>query len=172
MPSWILMLLVACNGGDGGKSESANDSGNTTDTGGGGGSVDNWLPAGTGYAWFVDGTTDNSVLHLEMVQVRAPRDGEAYYGWVSKAGADPLPVGEIAVSGEELVFEGEMGTDAVLEGYDTFEAYATDNGGTSPDGTLLWAGAVDPTIFGVVRELLVESSATPDGLGSLRSRGW
>ena len=134
MPSWILIVLVACSG-TGSKSESGGGDSSiaTDDTGGGGGSGDKWLPAGTGFGWFVDGTTDNSVFHLEMAQTRPPKDGEAYYGWISKSGQDPIALGEIPVTGEDLIFEADLGADAVLGGYDTFEAYATDNGGASAD---------------------------------------
>lgn len=169
MPSWILIALLACNGSGEGKSESDDTGVTETDTGGGGGSGDKWLPAGTGYAWFVDGVENNSLFHLEMAQTRPPKDGEAYYGWISKGGVDPIALGEIPVTGEDLVFEGELGKDAVLGGYDTFEAYATDNGGAAAEGTFLWGGQVDPTIVGVVNDLLVASTSTPDGKGSLRS---
>lgn len=166
---WWLLALLACSGSDKNPDNTGTTGTATDDTGGGGGSGDNWLPSGTGYGWFVDGQEDNSVFHLEMAQTQAPKDGEAYYGWISKGGADPVGLGEIVVTGEDVLFEGEIGTDAILHGYDTFEAYATANGGSAPDGTLLWVGAVDPTIAAIVHDLLIESTRTPDGLGSLRS---
>jgi hypothetical protein len=164
-----LLGLVACSGDGDGTGEGKDSNTVTDDTGGGGGGGNTWAVSGEGYAWFVDGTEGNSVLHLELAQTRAPKDGEAYYGWVSKGGQDPIPTGEIQVSGEELIFEGELGINAVAEGYDTFDAWATTNGGTAQEGTHLWTGQVDPVIYGVVQNLLVASPNTPDGLGSLRS---
>ena len=168
---WLMagMLLSACNKAvtdkEGDDTSGGDDSGDTGN--GGGGNL--WRPSGTGFAWFVDGEADNSVLHLEMSGCTPPEEGTAYYGWVSKGGSSPLLVGEITVTGEDLVFDGEFGQDALLEGYDSFEAWATDNGGTAPEGTQLWAGSVDPTIYGVVQELLLSSETTPGGEGSLRS---
>ena len=166
---WLLAGLAACTGGAGTGENKNDDSSAQDDTGGGGGSGDNWGPSGTGYGWFVDGAEDNSVFHLEMAATRAPRDGEAYYGWVTKAGEEPKPVGEIVVTGEDLIFEAELGFNAVLEGYDSFEAWATDNGGTAAEGTRLWSGQVDPEIYSSIQNLLVASTTTPDGQGSLRS---
>ena len=161
-----LVVLVACNGGGGeGKDDTSGATGD--DTGGGGGTGDVWAAAGSGYAWFVDGEEDNSVLHLEVGQVRPPRDGEVYYGRVSKGGAEPIVIAEIPISTDELVFEYELGLNAVIEGYDTFEAFAGSD--TSVDGAPLWAGQVDPATYDTVQRLLVQSDDTPGQEGSLRS---
>lgn len=164
----LLGSLVGCQGGGESKTET-DDSVPTDDTGTGGGNEDLWAATGVGHAWFVDGVADNSIFHLEMEQTRSPKEGEAYYGWVSKNGADPLPVGEIVISGESVVFEYDLEVNAVLAGYDTFEAWATSNGGSAPEGTQLWKGQVDPTIYASMQNLLVASPNTPDGEGSLRS---
>lgn len=149
--------------------ESKDGSSDTEDDTGGGGSGDTWRPSGSGVAYFLDGAEDNSLFHLEMTRCTEPAEGEAYYGWVSRGGADPIAVGEIACVGEEVYFEYDIGENAIIGGYDTFEAWATDNGGTTPAGTQLWAGQVDPVIYTVIQDLLIASDVTPDGQGSLRS---
>ncbi len=138
------------------------------DTGGGGtGTI--WRASGAGTAYFLDGALDNSLFHLELTRCTPPREGEAYFGWVSNAGADRIALGEIVVDGEEVIFEADIGANAIIRGYDTFEAWATTNGGTAPEGEQLWVGQVDPVIYGVIQTLLIASDATPDGEGSLRS---
>jgi hypothetical protein len=161
-----LGLLAGCDG----PSASDKDTAPTEeDDTGGGGSGTLWRPAGEGMAYFLDGAEDNSLFHLEMTRCNEPREGEAYYGWVSRAGEDPITVGEIAVTNEEVIFEYDIGTNAIIGGYDTFEAWATDNGGSAREGTQVWTAQVDPVIYGVVQTLLISSDATPDNEGSLRS---
>lgn len=163
---WLLLAMAACNGETSGKDDSETTGGGD-DTGGGGGGGDNWVAAGQGFAWFVDGEEDNSVLHLEMGQVRPPKEGEIYYGRVSQAGANPIIIAEIPITTDELIFEYDLGINAVIEGYDTFEAYAgTDS---SAEGAPLWRGQVSPEIYTSIQNLLVSSDATPGQEGSLRS---
>ena len=163
---WLGGFAVGCTGAsDDGKTET----GTIEDDTGGGGTGDLWRPSGSGVAYFLDGTTGNSLFHLELTRCTAPAEGEAYYGWISKGGADPVSVGEITVTNEEVYFEHDIGENAIIGGYDTFEAWATDNGGTSAEGTLLWQGRVDPVIYDVIQNLLISSDTTPDGQGSLRS---
>ncbi len=159
-------LSIGCNGPGGADKE---DTGAGDEDTGGGGTGDLWRPAGSGVAYFLDGTVDNSLFHLELTRCTDPAEGEAYYGWVSKSGADPIAVGEITVSNEEVYFESDIGENALLAGYDTFEAWATDNGGTAPEGRQLWVGQVDPIVYDVIQNLVFASALTPDGQGSLRS---
>ena len=163
-----ILGLVGCTGKDGGPS--ADDSGGGDDTGGGGGTGSMWRPAGTGTAWFLDGTVDNSLFHLEMTRCNEPREGEAYYGWVSQGGdaSTAISLGEIEVAGDEVYFEADIGENAIIGQYDTFEAWASTDG-TTENGTQLWVGQVNPVIYDVIQTLLISSDATPDGDGSLRS---
>jgi hypothetical protein len=160
-------LFVGCNG----PAETEKDGTDPVDTEdtGGGGSGTLWRPAGEGTAYFLDGAEDNSLFHLELTRCNEPAEGEAYYGWVSKGGEEPISVGEIAVVSEEVTFEYDIGVNAIIQGYDTFEAWASDNGGTAREGTELWTGSVNPVVYDVVQNLLISSDATPDGQGSLRS---
>jgi hypothetical protein len=163
-----LLILGGCTGKDPEKNADDSTAG-SDDTGAGGGNNEVWAPLGTGHGWFVDGASDNSVFHLEIEQTRPPKTGEAYYGWISKGGSEPISVGEIVVSGESVIFEADIGINAVTAGYDSFEAWATDNGGSTQEGTLLWKGQVDPIIYASMQNLLIASTQTPDGDGSLRS---
>lgn len=166
--SVAVLGLVGCTGKDG--TGNGDDTGGADDTGGGGGTGTLWRPAGQGTAWFLDGTADNSLFHLEMTRVNEPREGEAYYGWISVSGdaSSKISVGEIAVTGDEVVFEFDVGENAIIAGYDTFEAWASTDG-MEGSGEQLWAGQVNTVIFDVIQNLLISSDSTPDGQGSLRS---
>lgn len=164
----LLAVATACNGG-GGTSNGKDDTGDTDTEDSGGGNTDNWRPAGTGYAWFVDGETDNSKLHLEMSRCIAPPEGEAYYGFVSRGGADVVALGEITCDGEEVWFEGESGMDLLIGGHDTFQAYSSSGSGDAPEGTPLWEGRIDPALLDTIAELVIASPSTPEGEGTLRS---
>jgi hypothetical protein len=163
----IVSPAVGCSGDGAGVKDSGDSATDDTGEGGGGGGVQ-WRPTGSGVAYFADGTTDNSLFHLEMSRVIDPEEGTAYYGFVSKGGVDPIAVGAITPNGEEVSFEADIGENAIIEGYDTFEAWANADG-TQGSGEQLWAGQVDPVIYGVVQNLLIASTDTPDGQGSLRS---
>jgi hypothetical protein len=163
----ITGLSIGCTGA---ATDDKVDTAEATDDTGGGGSGELWRPSGSGVAYFLDGTAGNSLFHLELTRCTEPAEGEAYYGWVSRGGADPIPLGEIACSNEEVYFEHDIGENAIIGGYDTFGAWATDDGGATPGtGTALWAGQVDPVVYGVIQELLIASDVTPDGQGSLRA---
>ncbi len=162
----ITGISVGCTGTDG--TDKA-DTDTPEDDTGGGGTGDLWRPAGSGVAYFLDGADDNSLFHLELTRCTDPAEGEAYYGWVSKGGEEAISVGEITVTNEEVYFEYDIGENAIIAGYDTFEAWATDNGGTAREGRELWTGQVDPVIYDVIQNLLIQSDATPDSQGSLRS---
>lgn len=160
-------LLSACTGKDGTDPDDTDIEGDDT---GGGGTGSLWRAAGSGTAYFADGTVDNSLFHLEMTRCTEPREGEAYYGWVSKGGLEPIGLGEITVEAEEVYFEGDIGVNAIIEGYDTFEAWAGEDAATAQEsGTELWAGRVDTVVYDVIQTLVIASDETPDGQGSLRS---
>lgn len=159
-------LSVGCTGG---ATADKDDTAGEGDDTGGGGTGSNWRPAGSGVAYFLDGAADNSLFHLEMTRCTEPAEGEAYYGWVSRGGEDAIALGAITCANEEVYFESDIGSNAIIGGYDTFEAWATDNGGTARDGTQLWYGQVDTVVYDVIQDLLITSTATPDGQGSLRS---
>lgn len=162
---WMAVALAACTeGGGAGTKDSADDG---DDSGGGGGGT-TWRAGGEGIAYFLDGAQDNSLLHLELTRVPDPPEGAAYFGFVTRGGQDPLEVGEITVSGEEVYFEGEIGADAIVEGYDGFEAWANTTG-TYGDGEQAWVGQVDPVVYEVIQGLVMSSDQTPSGEGSLRA---
>lgn len=171
MRSFTLALLAvgaACNGG-GGAGNGKEDTGDARTEDSGGGNADNWRPSGSGYAWFVDGGADNSRLHLELSRCIAPVEGESYYGFLSRGGADVIALGEIPCEGEEVWFEGETGVDLLLGGYDTFQAFASAGDGDAPEGTPLWEGRIDPALLDTIAELVIASPSTPEGEGTLRS---
>jgi hypothetical protein len=163
---WIAGLAVGCTGGS---ADGKDDTADTEEDTGGGGTGDLWRASGSGVAYFLDGSGDNSLFHMELTRCTPPAEGEAYYGWVSRGGEDAIALGEITVTNEEVYFEADIGENAIIGGYDTFEAWATDNGGTAREGTLLWQGQVDAVVYDVIQNLLISSDATPDGQGSLRS---
>ena len=99
----------------------------------------------------------------------APREGEAYYGWLSAGGASPVSLGEIPVVGEDVLFDAELGFDGLLGGYDTFFAVAAPAGSPTQEGEALWAGQVDPKMYAVIQELAIASTSTEDGDGMLRA---
>ncbi|MFZ5478866.1 MAG: hypothetical protein ACOZNI_18985 [Myxococcota bacterium] len=159
----LSVLLVAC---DGDKGETP-DTTAGDDTGeGGGGSV--WSAAGSGTAYFADGAEDNSLFHLELGRCEPPAEGKAYFGFVSRGGEDPIALGEIPVTGEDVIYDGETGVNAIVEGYYTFEAWHNDSG-VLGEGDPLWAGEIDTTVYAVIQNLLIASDSTPEGEGSLRS---
>lgn len=129
-----------------------------------------WRPAGTGIGFLIDGAEANSLFHLEINNPAQPRTGQAYYGWLSGGAGAPVALGEIPVNDATLlVFEGEIGFNGLLEGYDTFTAYM----GAGPDadttGELAWTGQIDPTLREAYEQLLIADAATPEGAGSLRT---
>lgn len=163
-----LAMLVGCPGPDSADKDSAE--GDTEDTASGGGQEDNWSAAGSGTAYFTDGETDNSLFTLELAGANEPRDGEAYYGFVSDGvGGDMVPLGEIQVNGEDVLFTSDIGENAILAGYSHFEAWASDGSGDEPEGDPVWEGDVDTTVYDVIQRLLIANPDTPDGTGSLRA---
>jgi hypothetical protein len=166
---WLTILIVpltaACAPEAVGTTPPGDDS--EDDSTGGGGDA-NWRVAGKGSAFFGDGDADNSLFQLSMSQCADPRDGEAYYGWVSSTTTgQAIAVGEIPVSAGLVEFAFDLGENAIIGRLDHFEAYANDSG--EAEGDLLWTGTVNATVFDVVQALLIGSDDTPDGQGSLRS---
>lgn len=161
----LVLVIVGCSGKDGGAVDDTGGGGD--DTGGGGGVV--WRPSGEGYAYFVDGAQDNSLFRLELSRATAPDVGQAYYGWLSKGGTDAISLGEIPVAGEDVLFDAELGHDGLLEGYDTFTAVQAPAGSPTDQGTALWAGQVDPTIYDTIQSLVITSVDTDDNEGILRA---
>lgn len=139
------------------------------DTAAGGGEQENWRASGTGAAYFTDGESDSSLFSLSMTRALPPRDGYAYYGFVSTAGGELIPLGEITVNGEDVEFTAEVGVNAISEGLSHFEAWHTDGGGNEPSGYALWEGDVDTTVYEVIQRLLIGNGDTPGGEGSLRA---
>ena len=160
----VLTILVGCTQGDKGGADTAE----TEKDSGDGGSGTMWRPAGTGTAYFVDGDEDNSLFHLEMERAVEPREGEDYYGFITRGGDDPIELDDIDVESEDFTFEADVGFNAVIEGYDGFEAWANDTGERG-DGDALWVGAIDTNIYTVIQDLLIYSESTPSGEGTLRA---
>lgn len=138
------------------------------DTASGGGQEDNWRASGAGFAYFSDGEADNSLFRLELSRALPPRDGEHYYGFVSSPTSGLVPVGEITLNGEDVDFSADIGENAVVAGFNHFEAWQSDGDGSTPDGDPVWEGNVDSTVFEVVQRLLIANPDTPTGEGSLR----
>ncbi len=164
--SFLVLALVACTE-DVVKDDNAGDTGGE-DTAGGGGTADTWKASGTGSAYFGDGSADNSMFTLQMSRAYEPRDGEAYFGFVSTGGSDWVEVGEILVNGEDVDYTYDIGSNAIIAGYSHFEAWANSTGEVG-EGDPVWAGNVDPTVFDTIQGMLIASTATPDGQGSLRA---
>ena len=165
------LLLLACGGGK--LDEEGGDDGAgppLDDTGGGSdGGEDHWGAAGSGQAHFVDGTTDNSLFHLEITGTQPPRDGEEYRGYlVNDAGGVKEP-GAIPVTSNNATFEADIGENALIDGYTNLEVWAGPVGGGQGDGVLLWVGSVDPALTATYEELLLVDPAVPTGEGSLRA---
>lgn len=161
-----MTLIWGCTpDGDTGKGA---DGGSGDDTASGGGSGDDWRASGSGIAFFADGSEDNSLFRLQLNHCQPPRDGESYYGWVSKDGADQESLGEIVVNGDTVDFSSDIGTNAIIGGYNHFEAWASKDSDIGT-GEMLWEGDVDTTVYSVIQRLLIESPDTPDGQGSLRT---
>ncbi len=169
----LLATTTACGDeegkGDGDGDDGGDGGGDGGDDGGdGGGGGDTWRPGGLGEAYFADGTTDGSRFHLEMQAVPDPRDGEAYYGWLLEPGGQSIALGEITVSGGEVLFETDVGLNALLDGYTRFEAYA---GGADANvsGEALWVGTVDPDLEDAYQQLLLSTEEVPGQEGSIRA---
>jgi hypothetical protein len=161
-------MLAACTGDKQSSESAGGDTGSDTDHGGEGqGSV--WSTKGSGQAYFVDGSEDNSVLYLEITVTMEPRSGEGYFGWLSGEGAKTVALGEITVDGTAVTFEYDIGTNGLLGGYDTFDAWAGADEDSAQSGDHLWTGRIDPDLKGAYENLLMESKATKMGEGSLRS---
>ena len=164
--SLLALALVACTE-EVVKDDNAGDTAGE-DTAGGGGTADTWKASGTGFAYFGDGSADNSMFTLVMSRAYEPRESEAYYGFVSTGGSDWVEVGEIVVNGEDVDYTYDIGSNAIIAGYSHFEAWANSTGEVGV-GDPVWAGNVDPTVFDVIQSMLIASGATPDGQGSLRA---
>lgn len=164
--SLLGLFLVACTG-EVAKDDNTGDSAEE-DTAGGGGTADTWKASGTGYAYFGDGSADNSMFTLVMSRAYEPRDDEAYHGFVSTGADDWTSVGEIVVNGEDVDYTFDIGSNAIIAGFSHFEAWANGTGEVGV-GDPVWSGNVDPTVFDVIQNMLIASSATPDGQGSLRA---
>ncbi len=165
-------LVAACDKGDGSGTTTTGDLTDDDDDDGGGTETTTatfWAPTGSGQAYLIDGDTDNSLLHLELSDTIPPRDGEVYVGRISTAGGDAIELGEITVDGSSVVFEAELGLDGLTAGYDRFDAWATTDASTPESGTHLWTGQIDKELRGAYEALLLTSSETVDGEGSLRS---
>ena len=144
------------------------------DTGGGsgsGGASDTWRPSGQGEAWLLDGDEDNSLFRLELDYALVPRDGEGYFGWLSGDGVESVDLGPIDVSDDfTVIFEYELGFNALRDGYDRFDAYAGPNQAAArTSGTHLWSGLIDPDLRAAYEELLIGSAGTVEEEGTLRS---
>ncbi len=160
------LLLVGCPQGEDTVSD-GNETGE--DTASGGGDEDNWRATGSGFAYFTDGEEDNSLFRLELSRALPPREGEAYYGFVSSPTSGLVALGEISVNGEDVDFSADIGENAIVGGYNHFEAWQSGGDGTSPEGDALWEGDVDATVYDVIQRLLIANPETPSGEGSLRA---
>lgn len=167
--SVLVFLLAGCGSGDGGAGKGG-DGGNSDDTGiGDTGDTDNWRALGSGKGWLEDGETDNSLFTLAISSTTAPREGEAYHGWLDGGDDGPVYLGEIAVEGNAVTFQAELGFNGLLSGYDTFEAWAGTSQSANTDGEALWKGQIDPDLKAAYEALIVKSADTPDGEGSIRT---
>jgi hypothetical protein len=137
--------------------------------GGGSGGGDTWRPSGLGTAYFADGSEDGSLFHLEMQAVPDPREGEAYYGWILNADGESIALGEIPVSGPDVTFEADVGLNALLAGYNRFEAYAGSGDDANVSGEALWVGTVDPTLQDAYQQMLLSTEEVPGQEGSARA---
>ncbi|MEE2750917.1 MAG: hypothetical protein VX519_05775 [Myxococcota bacterium] len=165
--AWILLTLSACSGGGGGgKDGGSQDSGDVGDTG----AVDLWRAKGNGFVYLLDGEADHSRLVLEVEGTLTPRDGEDYYGWLLGGRNGHVPLGPFEVSAGEVSFEQEQGFNLFENGYNSFESYVSEGAPVSPGaGIPLWGGAMPQEALDAVHSLLVESTHTTTGEGSLRS---
>jgi hypothetical protein len=165
-----LVALPACSPeGGGGKTTDTGDDGGGGDDGGDDGGEETWYAGGIGTAYFLDGTTDGSVFHLEMQAVPQPREGQNYYGWLSNTAGDTLPLGEIAVPSADITLETDLGVNALLEGFTNFTAYMGTGDDANVSGELLWVGIVDPELEDAYQQLLLTTPETPGEEGSVRA---
>jgi len=170
----LISVLLACTvGSDKGASD---DSGGappilTDDTGGGGGGGASWNPSGRGEAWLLDGEEDNSMFQLEIEYVPQPAEGDGYFGWLSGEGNEALSLGPIDVLDDGVVrAQVELGFNALVAGYDRFDAYAHSDASTAQtDGIHLWTGQVDEDLKAAYEQLLISAESTPGGEGTLRA---
>lgn len=137
--------------------------------GGGSGGGDTWRASGIGTAYYADGATDGSLFHLEMQAVPDPREGEAYYGWVVNEAGDSIALGQIPITGSDVVFEADVGVNALLEGYSRFEAYAGSGDDANVSGDALWVGTVDPDLEDAYEQMLLSTAEVPGQEGSARA---
>ena len=166
MLAWPLGWFVGC-----AETEDSASGGKETgeDTASGGGEEDTWRASGSGTAYFTDGDEDNSLFRLELARALPPREGEAYFGFVSSPTRDLVPVGEITLNGEDVDFSYDIGENAIAGAYNHFEAWQSAGDGSEPEGDPVWSGNVDTTVFDVIQRLLIANSDTPSGDGSLRA---
>ena len=167
--SWCCFSILAAGCDPATDGEATDKDTETVDTASGGGDDDTWRSSGTGAAYFADGSQDNSQFVLELARATPPRDGFAYFGFVSADGGELIPLGEITVNGEDVLFSGDVGTNAIVAGISHFEAWHSEGDGSTPDGEPAWAGDLNPTVFDVIQALLISNPATPGGDGSLRA---
>lgn len=163
------LLLLACGGG---KAEGEGDEGAgppLDDTGGGGDGEDTWGPSGSGIAYFLDGSGDNSLFHLEISNTQPPREGEAYQAFLVRADGSVVSMGAVPVTSNSVIFEADIGMNALVEGLTTLEVWAGPAGAGQGSGTLLWGGTVDPALTNVYLELLLVDAEVATGEGSLRA---
>jgi hypothetical protein len=142
----------------------------TDDTSSGGGGQ-SWYPSGQGEAWLVDGAEDNSLFRMELSYAQQSREGEGYFGWLSGDGLEEVALGPIDVQDDSTVFfESDVGFNALLAGYDRFDAYAGASESLArSEGVHLWTGQVDSELKGAYEQLLISAEGTPGEEGSLRA---
>jgi len=174
-PEWLFvgaLVVGGCTGETyGGKGGGGDDTGEPADdTGDDGGSIDEWTPAGSGLGYLLDGTTDNSLFYMELENVPMPSLGKSYYGWLSGGTEGDIYLGEIVVEAEgDLIFEADVELNALLAGYDTFEAWQGTSEDARTNGSSLWYGQIDADLKEAYLSLILSSDVTPEGEGSLRS---
>lgn len=172
LPPIVLGMALLAFGCTDDKGKGQGDTGEGGGGGGGGGDdtgeTDLWRAMGAGEAYLVDGKSDNSLFTLDLENTTPPRDGEQYWGWLT-GGASDIELGAIEVTGDTVFFQGEIGLNGLLEGYDSFEAWAGPDSGARETGDALWHGEIDPSLKSAYEDLLLSSSDTPDGEGSVRT---
>lgn len=149
-------LLTAC--GTNQKLDSGSNASNepsTEDTG------PPWTPGGQGVAYFLDGATNNSLFTLELSNATSPPEGESYTAYLL-GGSSELNIGELTIESTEVLWQAEIEINGLMGGINRFEARLN-------DGTVIYAGSVDPQIEQAYRQLLIASPLTPEGEGSLRA---
>ena len=162
----VVAGLVACTGGGPGNKDDGDDTGDAPDTG----LPDLWRAKGSGFVYLLDGTDDHSRVVVEVAGTLTPRATEGYYGWLLGGRAGHLAMGPFDVVEGEVSFDEEHGFNLFDDGYASFESYVTETAPVSPgNGTPLWGGAIPEEALAAVTSLLVESTSTPEGDGSLRS---